>query len=324
MVELGEWAAAQMAANGVTGGTADVVADQAAWQAYVDVAQSPRPGQSKRTALLVVGLVTAAMILAGVITLVGTGGGGPESASASVVAAVTSALGDKTAGLTLSGSVDADGSTSPVSGTGVSDFTTGAMEMDLHIGGMPGGSLSEKAIYDGNVGYLNMGPLIGEVIPGKSWVSLDLSQLSQSGAKHLGLGGGSLTNDPMAALKDLTQEGNTTTDLGPSTISGTPVEGYSVKMNPKATLPSLMRQAASLAANPNLSYAVYLTKNGQLYRLSTTVSLTVDSQHVKETLAMDFSNFGQAVNISLPPTDQVGSFQQFMQIVENQGQSTTV
>jgi hypothetical protein len=321
MVELGEWAAAQVEA-----------ADEAAWQAYVDMTQSPRSGHTKRTALLVVGLVAVAMLLAGVITVVGTGGGGPASANASVVNAVTSALGDKTAALTLSGSVDADGTTVPVTGNGVTDFTRNSMELNMHLGGAAVGNMSEKAEYEGDVMYINMGDLIGQVMPGKSWLSLDLSQAVKSDTKSLGLGGNSLTSDPVEALRLLTQAGNIATDLGPSTINGTPVEGYSIKMDPNALrgeldtpgLPSWMRQAASLVTNPHLAYEVYITNGGQLDRMSTTMSLTADSQHINETIAMDFSNYGQAVTITVPPADQVGSFQQFLQIAQSQAGSTTV
>jgi len=310
-----------------------VAADEAAWQAYVALANVARPGQARRTSLLVVGLVALAMILAGTITILGTGGGGtPSGASASVVDAVSSALGDKTASLTLSGSVQEGKITLPVTGTGDTDFTQNAMELHMDIGGSQEGSMTETAEYEGNVMYLNMGTLIGQVIPGKSWLSLNLSQVVKSDDKQLGLGSNSLTNDPLEALKLLTQAGNTAADLGSSTINGTMVEGYSVKMNPTAlqgelsshNLPSWMRQAASLVTSPNLTYQVYITKAGLLDRMSTNMSLTADGQHVNETIAMDFSNFGQSVKIAAPPASQVGSFARFLQIAAAQSQSTEV
>ena len=92
-----------------------------------------------------VALVAAAMVLAGTITVLGTGGGsGPGSASASVVDAVSSALGDKTASLSFHGLIETDGVSVPVTGTGVSDFTANAMEMDMHLGGTDAGNLTEK------------------------------------------------------------------------------------------------------------------------------------------------------------------------------------
>ena len=78
-----------------------------------------------------------------------------------------------------------------------------------------------------------MGNLIGQFLPGKSWLSLDVGELATGGSKDLGLGGNTLDSSPLAALKLLTQSGNTVTDLGPATLNGTSVEGYSVKMNPK-------------------------------------------------------------------------------------------
>ncbi len=310
--------------------TTGEVADQRAWATYCEALAEPRPAYEKRMVGWVVAALVAIVIVAGTVAIFATSGSGNGNADGAVVNAVSGVLGDHTASLTLSGSVDAGGQTVPVTGTGMADFTQNAMQLRMHLGNLGLGDLTEEADYVGNAMYINMGNLIGQILPGKSWVSMDLSQFSAGQPDSVDLSGSSLTNDPVAALKLLAEQGNTATDLGPSTIDGVAVEGYSVKMNQShlqqelksASLPSWLRQTEASVSNPNLTYVVDITKGGQLERMTTDISLSTGGKMVVDALSMDFAHFGLPVAITAPPISQVGSFTQFEQAAQSGAGST--
>ena len=118
-------------------------------------------------------------------------------------------------------------------------FTTEAANQQITI----------QAVYLGGSIYENI-PGIDQLVPGKSWVSIDLSSLGVSANQSTGSLG--TANNPAAMLRLLTQEGNTVVPLGSSTIDGTTVQGYSVTLNSAAIkkqladakLPSWMTSAS--------------------------------------------------------------------------------
>jgi hypothetical protein len=271
----------------------------------------------------VVALVLALLVAGGVgILLVSN----KTDADAAVVNAVTSALNDRTASLTVGGSVDVAGISIPITGTGSTDFSQNAMQIQISVGGSAiGTALTENAVYLDKVIYINMGDLVGRVLPGKSWLSLDLSQLSTHGSTSpLGVGGSTLTNDPMAILKILGQDGNTATALGPSTINGDPVEGYAVTVNEAAvraqldhaSSPLWMQHALALVSDSHAAYKIYVNNAGLLDRMSTELSLAVSGQTVTEGISMDFSRYGLPVSITAPSDARVAPFAGFLQAAQ--------
>jgi hypothetical protein len=266
-----------------------------------------------------VGALAVAMLLTTGLTLWAASG---QTADAAVVNAVASAVNDRTADMNLSGSVTAGPLTFFLSGTGSMDFTQSEMQTQINER-FDGNGTTVNAVYLDKVIYLELGDEVGQVLPGKSWLSLNLSQLSAgSGASSpLGLGASSLPDDPVAVLKLLGQDGNSAIDLGPSTVNGVAVEGYSVKVNAAAirariaakTLPSWAQQALATVTNPDIAYKVFIDQAGNLVRQTTTFSLSVASQSVSGVESIDFSNYGAPVTITVPPANEVASLQQFLQ-----------
>jgi hypothetical protein len=272
------------------------------------------------------------LTLALVVVLV-TGGsflifGRQASADAAVADAVNSALASRSADVVVSGSAQAAGTNVTLAGTGAIDFQQNAMQMAINVTGGPQ-KITEQAVYLNKVIYLNLGNDVGEILPGKSWLSLDLSQLSGGGAASSLRAGSPLSSDPAAALQALRQQGNTATDLGQSTINGMSVEGYSVRLNPaaikndiaQANLPAWMKQAAESVSNENVGYKVYVDSSGNLARLTTDLSLTTSGTNITEGINMDFVHYGATVNVTAPPASAVASFQSFLQAAESQPSS---
>jgi hypothetical protein len=281
-------------------------------------------------------VVIKALSLLLAVVLVGGGAfllfGRHTDADAAVADAVNSALGSRSADFTVSGSGSAAGQSFTLSGNGAIDFTQNDMQMSLTVSN---GSqqVTEQAVYLNKVIYLNLGNAVSQIIPGKSWLSLDLSQLSQDGAAQSLGSGSSLGNDPAAALQALAQDGNKATDLGSSTIDGVTVEGYAVHLDAatlkaeiaKENLPSWMQDAVASVSNPNVDYKVYVDASGRVVRMTTDTSETVSGLSVNEGFSMDFSNYGASVNVSAPPAGDVESFQSFLQQAAGSlsGSSTT-
>ena len=140
---------------------------------------------------------------------------------------------------------------------------------------------------------------------------------------------GELGSDPIATLKLLTLQGNTVTDLGPSTVDGAAVEGYAVTFDPSvvqnemnsANLPAWMKQIVSQIKVGGVSEHVYLDGAGDLVRVSQSASAKAgDLGSFSEDESFDFSLFGAPVSITAPPADEVVPFSQ---ILQSAGQTTS-
>jgi hypothetical protein len=269
----------------------------------------------KGTPFKVASLATAVVVAAGGAFLIF---GRHADADAAVADAVNSALASRTADVTISGSGGAAGANFTLTGTGAIDFGQNALQMSVSVAS-GANQITEQAVYLDNVIYLNLGDEIGQVVPGKSWVSLDLGQLTQGGTSPLG-SASSFGSDPAAALRALSQSGNTATDLGSSTINGVNVEGYSVQID-QATIqkiaqenvPGWMQQALKSVSDSNVDYKVYVDDAGHLARMTTDVTEKVASMTVHDSTTMDFTNYGTIVDVSAPPAGEVASFQSFLQ-----------
>ncbi len=276
-----------------------------------------RPRRRVVTALVVLVLAAAAGALVPEV-------GGGKSAEAAVIDSVNTTMADQTAHVTLNLAVSGPSVHVTGSGTGGIDFGQNAMQLQMTVG-VSGQEVQMQAVYVAGSIYEQI-PGVGQLIPGKSWVSLDLSSLGASGGQSSSaLGSG---DNPTAMLRLLTQQGNTVVPLGPSTIGGTPVQGYSVTLDAAAikaqlahaSLPSWMATAVSQLNVQNTTLMVYIDGSGLLRRfrldltetVATTGKVTVDE-------SLDLSDYGAPVNITAPPPDQVASFNQFLQDAEASG-----
>jgi hypothetical protein len=271
-------------------------------------------------------IVAAAVAVVALVVgvLVATIGSTPN-ADAAVITAINSAMGQKTAHVTVTGTVVVAGQTEQVTGTGGFDFAASAEQMNLNVQ-TDGQTVGLQVVSLGGIIYEEI-PGISQLAPGKDWVSIDLSSLQQTADQSAA---GQLGGNPIATLHALAQQGNTVTVLGPSVIDGTSVQGYSVTMDPalvkreisQADLPAWMKKAASTVTIGNAAQTVYLDGAGNLVRLGSTVNeSTGRTGPFKVQESMDFSDYGAPVSIPNPPADQVIPFNQYLQLA-NQSQAT--
>jgi hypothetical protein len=237
-----------------------------------------------------------------------------KNAAASVLTAVNSSLANKTADLTITMTKKSGGTTSGASGTGVVNFTDDALRLDLSTTGS-GQQTKEKAIFLKNALYVSI-PDLGQLVPGKAWLSIDLSGVENAGKNA----GESLDNgeNPVAMLRLLAAEGNTVTPLGSSTVDGQRVQGYAVSIDVTkleaglTKLPSWMRLLIAGTDVGGISYKIYIGSNDLLRRVTVAMDMSIASSPVSESETLDLTHYGVPVTVTAPPLAQVMSFQQFL------------
>jgi hypothetical protein len=268
----------------------------------------------------------AVLVVAAAATSVVAVVGGGKSAEAAVIDSVNSTMADKAAHVDMTVAVHTPKSTLTETGTGGIDFTQNALQLQFMVN-ESGQKIPVTAVYIGGSLYESIAGL-DQLVPGKSWISIDLSSLVASSQNSGALGAG---NNPTAMLRLLAEQGNTVVPLGTSTIDGTVVQGYSVKLNAAnikaqlahADLPSWMTAALSQINIESVTNNVYVDSAGLLRRYS--VSLT-ESAPSKGTInldeSLDFSFYGSPVGVSAPPASQVMTFEQFLKAAEAAGPSS--
>jgi hypothetical protein len=269
-------------------------------------------------------IIVVLLVIVGAVTIFGSS----ESASAKVVNAVTTSLKDGTAHVTVTLAGSAVGTNVTGTGSGAIDFTDNALQLHLTVGA-DGQQEAIDAVYQGGVVYETL-PGLSTVAPGKSWLSIDLSSLQKEEAQDPS--SGSLGSNPAVMLQMLAQQGNTVVPLGPSTIDGTAVNGYTVTVDParaerqikKAALPPWMQQAVAGLKVHDLRFKVYVDQSGLLRSMVSQVSeSTGEAGNVSFSETLDFSDYGTPVTVTAPPASQVETFEQLLQAAAAQGSPTS-
>ncbi len=274
-----------------------------------------RPGR-----VLVASLVVLVMVVcAAAVVIVGGG----KSAEAAVIKSVNSTLADRTAHVSLNMAVQSPSSSVTGTGSGDIDFNQNALQLQLSVAAA-GQSVQMQLLYDGGSVYEAL-PGIGQLAPGKSWISVDLSSLEGPAAAQ-GPGALGTGANPAATLRLLTQQGNTVVGLGPSTVDGVAVQGYSVSISPatikaqlaSANVPSWLKAALSGVDIEGITNKVYIDNSGLLRRYSMELTETVPPNGtITIDESLDFSDYGTSVSVTPPPPDQVLSLNQFLQALQS-------
>jgi len=279
------------------------------------------PPPTRRSRKLLVAAVVALVVVASAAAVVVVGSG--KSAEAAVIDSVNSTIADRSAHVSVDMAIQGPSSSLSGTGSGGIDFSQNALQLQLAVSAA-GESVQMQVLYVAGSVYEAL-PGLDQLAPGKSWISLDISSLEGPASK--GDPGALSTGDnPAATLRLLTQQGNTVVGLGPSTVDGVGVQGYSVALSAatikaqlaSANVPSWLKSALSGVDINGITDKVYVDSSGLLRRYSMDLTETVPSKGtvtVHETL--DFSDYGTPVSITPPPPDQVLSLDQFLQDLQS-------
>jgi hypothetical protein len=274
------------------------------------------PNASRRAA----GAVLAAVTAAGLLTACGSTGHdsspnapatSSRSASAAVAAAYDRTTSARSAKLTLSADVSLGGGKQPVhvSATGVIDFARRASELTVTL---PDGIGTVAVRYLSGIVYAKLPAALAGMLPGAmagaastgSWVSLDLSSLSQA---RLGTSLQQLEaaapSDPGQVLDYLRGAGEDVKNAGPATIDGIGTTRYTTAIDldkAVAKLPASARagitQFEQRLGTHTLPAQLWIDGQGRLRRM------TVVARQTQLTLTL--SDFGTPVRVSAPPADR--------------------
>jgi hypothetical protein len=285
------------------------------FRAGVSGQYGPGPGVPKRSIarlLAAAAAIIAATVLAVVVLVkqespaTSTPGQGPAVSQAAYVSqSAERTLAQRTADMTLNGTVQVAGRTVAVNGTGQIDFSTNAMAFDATILG-PGPPLSEKVILVG--GNLYLAASLG----GTGQAAADWTQLpaSEWGAENV------VGSDPMPTLLVLEQEGVSVRALGTRSVDGVSCTGYAVTPSKQAMIEAARTQAARLGYSAAVTgellsqvqgtspptVTVWFDAQGLLRETSENLSVPAggSSAAASGSVVIDFSNFGSPVRITAP------------------------
>lgn len=243
--------------------------------------------------------------------------GAAPSASPSVVLlrAVQSTEQQNSADIDMKLQARIDGKVVGLTGSGAIDLTNNAMQLTMHIHGLPSAIssfVSQISVIsvDGTT-YVSI-PEISKIVPGKTWISQPSTSSSTTGAQIA---------NASDMLRVLSAKGAVVTKAGSTTIGSTPVTAYDVTIPPavvRSRLSSVGISASDAAAveqffdHGGLTFHVYVSSDNRIRRLSLSIAVPASSgtPASNEALTIDFTNYGTPVSITAPPASQVASLQQ--------------
>jgi hypothetical protein len=286
---------------------------------------APTSSDPRPRALLILAAVVLLIAAIGIIYFA-VKGNGPDPKGA-LEGAVAHSVNAKTADVAMSLSVGAAGTHESIVGNGTTNFRTNATNMTMTYS-LGGRSLVERVIIDGRTGYFNVGRIVGEVAPGKSWLSMDLGSAGPTGPNGIA---GTIFSDPIAMVAVLRTSGTTVTMLGPSTVDGVPVQGYAIHLSPagieKATaspqVPSSVRAQLAHVHYNRLDYTVYIDGTDYLKEVRVVGGFGAEGVGATVTSAMHFTDYGVPVHVSPPPADEVIPIKEFQKLeAQSRGPTT--
>jgi hypothetical protein len=230
-------------------------------------------------------------------------------------------LAEKTAIVTLSGTMQSSGRTAEINGTGELNFSANTMSFYLTVDASSQLLTETELLVSGNL-YVSLtigGTSLAKLTGGRQWIELPVSQ---SGSANL------VGSDPLSSLSLLEQQGIYVRSIGTRVIEGQSCTGYAVTPTKAALLASVRTEFAKLGYSPALiDQQVSLAQQ----MLPPTVTVWLDAQGLMREMSMNLgvqtggsggatsgsmvihvSNYGSPVRATPPPSSDVISYDSFL------------
>lgn len=265
-----------------------------------------------------VALVAAVAIAAGACG--GSSGSSGASGAASgssdpLVSAMQNTLAAGSANMAIDENTSVNGQTVDIKGTGAVDFDKLEGKLNLRLPSQIGESgASVQMVFQQPVYYLKS-PVFAQILPpGKSWLKMDLGELTKSSNSAMSQFAQLAQSDPsqfVDVLKGAVQERKVGTD----TINGQSTTHYKARIDYKkaaqAAAPQMkgaLQAAAEGIKKATGSYSVpvdvWVDSQGRLVREIVSVAVATGSSTAKSKVTIDVTNYGVDVNVSPPPGSQ--------------------
>jgi hypothetical protein len=152
--------------------------------------------------------------------------------AAFVVRAAEHTAAQKTAEMTISGSITAAGTSLPISGSGQGNLNTGDARVTI-TAQVRGSTITARELYENGHLYLGLdapGRSMRQ-LAGRDWFTVPMTAANEPSF---------LTGNPMQTLASLERQGATVKNLGSTTNNGQSSQGYSVTLSPDPPRKSVM------------------------------------------------------------------------------------
>lgn len=236
-------------------------------------------------------------------------------------------LAQKTADITVSGAVSVAGHHVPLQGTGIADFASHTMSMDVSAS-VSGMSMKiDELLVSGQL-YMsgNFSGTSFKDLTGKDWISLPLPTNAQD------LYG----SDPFAQLKVLEQQGASVTSLGQKTLGGRTVTGYSIVPTRASMLKAAQGELSQMGFDQSEASQIqsliqqsqpptivaWFDSSHLLRQMSMSLNMGGAATGGSVNMAMNVDHYGVPVHITAPAPSDVVSFKQFLQDAQQAGSSS--
>jgi hypothetical protein len=242
----------------------------------------------------------------------GCGSGGGTLSLDPVASAATKTQQTGTYSFDYSASMQVLGQQFSFTGNGESDMANGRMQMTMDFTGLPAqltqnGSTAEFVLAD-KVMYLKMPFLSGMLPGGKQWMKVDLAAAAKQAGTSLGSFG---QLDPQQWLQQLLAS-NDTKKLGSDTVQGEQMTHYRTTIDPDKAISKVpaaqraaVRKAMKQIGMSTIPVDVWVDGKGLLRQESLSLTMGQGLQNATMKMTYDMHDFGQPVNVEVPPADQV-------------------
>jgi hypothetical protein len=230
-------------------------------------------------------------------------------------------LAERTANVTLAGTVQVAGRTATVGGTGAINFAANAMEFNMSIGS-PGQLVTERELMvNGNL-YISLtisGTSLAKLTGGRDWIETPISQSSSTNL---------VGSDPVSSLSLLEQQGITVRQIGTKVIEGQSCTGYAVTPTKAALLASVRSEFTRLGYSPAAinqevtlaermlppTVTVWLDAQGLMREMSMNLGLQTGGSGtaVSVSMVMYVSYYGSPVQVTAPAASDTISYDSFL------------
>jgi hypothetical protein len=263
----------------------------------------PRRGPWDGGAWAAIAILAAAALVIGVI-LVETPKTKPvttlDTGTAATVAFVSQAaqatLAQRTADMTISGSVQAPGQAAvAIHGAGVMGLSGDAGTLNATYG-VPGGmTVEEKEILANGSIYASLS-IDGksEALPGgKTWIQVSMPQ-ARAGTPELALG-----TDPSSVLAAVEARGETVQALGTKSVDGRVCSGFAISGGVQALVP--------------MKITIWIDSQHLVREMAMSMTLSIAGKAESASTTMDFTSFGGPLQVTAPAPASVIPYAAYMQ-----------
>ena len=289
-------------------------------------ARVPRPRPWDGVAWAAIAILAAAALVIGVVVTQT-----PKTAPATTLDTTTAAtvafvaqsaqrtLGQRTADVTVSGTVRFGSQTIPTGGTGEVNFTTNAMTLDTTFTAAGRSTTEKEILVNESLYQMLIVDVQGQPQPGHlKWIQMPVQQATSANLTG---------SDPLASLTTLEQQGYTVQALGTKLIDNVTCTGFAVTPSRQAMISAAQKEASELGLSPALTtfevgmarimqpatITVWIDPHQLVREMGVSIpSLEFNGSAVSGSIIMDFSHFGVPVRITAPPSADTVSLSSYL------------